>query len=53
MANGAAMRGQRVSELEMTREKYCFYNIISVGQLDNNFEQLRNLLRDARRCPRR
>ncbi len=39
----AMLEDSEYPELEMTREKFCFYNVNkAIGNSDNNFEQLRN-----------
>ena len=39
----AMLEDSEFPELEMTREKFCFYNINrAIGNSDNNFEDLRN-----------
>lgn len=44
MATALAMlEDSEIPELEMTRDKFCFYNINkAIGNSENNFEQLRN-----------
>ncbi|MBO5199410.1 MAG: type IV secretory system conjugative DNA transfer family protein [Lachnospiraceae bacterium] len=39
----AMLEDSEYPELEMTKEKFCFYNVNkAIGNSDNNFEQLRN-----------
>jgi len=43
----AMLEDSEFPELEMTREKFCFYNINkAIGNSDNDYEELRNFFKD-------